>query len=263
MSHQKISFAKQSDITLKFVLPLSLNRHGKKAAQSLLEKMGLENIDFIQAEEIGLGNTLFEVTARSSLEVNAPDFSNTDLPKISVDFDQINQFIHKHIGRKIKVFGVCLGKEEHTISLDILFNKRGYWDDFGFENYNMLESSYMRASEDLADIIARLKKYEADVIVVSCSKTQDNQHLQELKDFCLALQNEPELTPHLLKICVGPKLTEEVLAFGYDGYFLPGTLPSQISHFFSHEILNRINAAKELRQPVPETKPIPDEEVEQ
>ncbi|MBX7147784.1 cobalamin-dependent protein [bacterium] len=228
-------------VQMSFTLPVSASPEAKEAAAQLVAKMGFEKVLVCHMEQITSGYTLFYVYAKTSHSI---DMSSIHVPKLEnpvLAFDAINSFIEKEIGRKIVVIGACIGSDAHTVGIDAIFNMKGYAHDWGFERYPMMDAHNLRAQVAVEDLSKRVAELKADAVLVSRVVTQRDEHITEMKKFLEALSQTPDVPPHLIKICGGPRIShEEALSWGFDAGFGPGTKPSHVGSFIIHELKKRL-----------------------
>ena len=154
--------------------------------------------------------------------------------------DEINEVIEKKIGRKLVVVGACIGSDAHTVGIDAIFNMKGFRHDWGFERYPWLSAYNLRAQVAVEDLVQKVVALNADAVLISRVVTQRDEHIIELKKFLDLLKNTSGVSPHLIKICGGPRISfEDAISWGYDAGFGPGTKPSEVASFIVHEFLKR------------------------
>ncbi|MGB4633246.1 MAG: OAM dimerization domain-containing protein, partial [Bacillota bacterium] len=96
---------------LSFTLPVQCDAKAKKAAELLSEKMGLRDVKVVYAHNIGDSFSFFIVYGRC---IHSVDMTAINIPEVDVEFmsyDEINEFIEKHIGRKVVVVAACTGTD--------------------------------------------------------------------------------------------------------------------------------------------------------
>lgn len=229
-------------VQLSFTLPAKASPELREAAVQLLKKMGFEKVMITHMEKLDEGFTYFVAYGQTPFEV---DPSTIQIPKLEnppMSFDAINTFIEEQIKRKIVVVGACIGSDAHTVGIDAIFNMKGYAHDWGFERYPMMEAHNLRAQVSVEDLAKKVSELKADAVLVSRVVTQRDEHITELKKFLEIIKTMPEISPHLVKICGGPRITHpEALSWGYDAGFGPGTKPSEVGSFIVYELGKRLN----------------------
>lgn len=228
-------------VQLSFTLPVPLSPEAKEAARLYAEKLGLERVRVASAESMGAHFTLFIVYGAST---HSLDFTRIKLKKTpfqKLEFEEINQIIHDKIGRKLVIVGATTGSDAHTVGIDAILNMKGYSGDYGLEKYQGFKVYNLRAQVENAELIRRAASLHADAILVSKLVTQQDQHLKDLKELIKLIKQEKNLSPHLIKIVGGPRITHEVAAkLGYDAGFGPGTVPSEVASFIVQSLLPKI-----------------------
>ncbi|MDO8519684.1 MAG: OAM dimerization domain-containing protein [Deltaproteobacteria bacterium] len=226
---------------VSFTLPCAASPEARQAALELAGKMGLEKAMVTHMEAIDAEFTFFIIYGKCAHAIDLDAIKVEKLENPLLNFDQINEAIKTVIGRKITVVGACIGSDAHTVGIDAIFNMKGFAHDWGFERYPWMQAVNLRAQvapEELAKKVAELK---ADAVLVSRVVTQGDEHIPELKNFLETLKSTPEIPPHLVKICGGPRITHsDAVSWGYDAGFGPGTKPSEVGSFILSELAKKI-----------------------
>lgn len=227
-------------VQLSFTLPVPSSPEARQGAVELCKKMGLQKIRVATMEKIDDGFTFFVVYAESTYDI---DMSQIHVEKIEnplLSFDAVNDLIRTQIKRKLVVIGACIGSDAHTVGIDAIFNMKGFAHDWGFERYPWLSAYNLRAQVSVEELVKKVVELKADAVLISRVVTQRDEHITELKNFLEKLKSTPDVSPHLIKICGGPRIThEEALSWGYDAGFGPGTKPSEVASFIVHQFLKR------------------------
>lgn len=227
-------------VQLSFTLPLASSPEAKEAARLYGEKLGLERVLVACMEAIGPRFSFFVVYGFSKQSI---DFTKVKVPKAQfkkLEREEIEEIIHKKIGRKIVVVGATTGSDAHTVGIDAILNKKGFAGDYGLESYDGFKVINLRAQVDNADLIQKAIQYKADAILVSKLVTQQDQHLKDLKALSKLIKQDKHLAPHLIKIVGGPRMTHAIATkLGFDAGFGAGTLPSEVASFIVLELQKR------------------------
>ncbi len=227
-------------VQLSFTLPVPSSPEARQAAVELCKKMGFQKIRVATMEKIDDDFTFFVVYAETTYDI---DMSQIHVEKIEnplLSFDAVNDLIRTQIKRKLVVIGACIGSDAHTVGIDAIFNMKGFAHDWGFERYAWLSAYNLRAQVSVDDLVKKVVELKADAVLISRVVTQRDEHITELKNFLEKLKSTPDVSPHLIKICGGPRIThEEALSWGYDAGFGPGTKPSEVASFIVHQFLKR------------------------
>lgn len=227
-------------VQLSFTLPVKSSPEARQAAIELVKKMGFEKIAVAAMEPLDENFSFFVVYGSLLHGIDLSQIKVVKLENELLSFDQINDLIHNQIKRKLVVVGACIGSDAHTVGIDAIFNLKGVAHDWGFERYSGLEAHNLRAQVQVEDLIRKVVDLKADAVLISRVVTQRDEHVMELKKFIEALKNTPDLSPRLIKICGGPRIThEEALKWGFDAGFGPKTKPSEVASFIVHEFLRR------------------------
>lgn len=228
-------------IQMSFTLPIGASEQARYAAQMYVEKLGLKNVKILHMEDIDKNYTFFVVYATSDMHLHLGDVVVPKLEYPILSFDEINNRLHKDIGRKVVVLGACIGTDAHTVGIDAIFNMKGYLGDHGLERYPELKAVNLRAQVNTMDLVNKIIELKADAVLVSRVVTQQDSHITELKKFLQELKDTPGVPAHLIKICGGPRLTHrEAIELGYDAGFGTGTKPSQVASYLAAELVKRL-----------------------
>lgn len=225
---------------LSFSLPVEASPEAREAAKKYVEKLGMKNVLVAVMESMGRGLSYFVVYAHAEHTI---DFTKISVPKADfskMSFDEIEEFAHKNLPRRLVVVGATTGTDAHTVGLDAIMNMKGYMGDFGLERYSCFRTYNLRSQVSNEDLIAKAVRFKADVLLVSKVVTQRGKHLEELEELTRELKKEKGLQKPLLKIVGGPRMTHAQAAnLGFDSGFGPGTLPSEVASFIVQEFSRR------------------------
>lgn len=227
-------------VQLSFTLPMPASPEAKEAAKLFVEKMGFQKILVSHMEPMDREFTFFVAYGSTSHSVDPSTIKVTKLENPILNYDELNELIKTKIGRKLVVVGACIGSDAHTVGIDAIFNMKGFAHDWGFERYPWLVAHNLRAQVAVEELAAKVSELKADAVLISRVVTQRDEHIVELKKFLEVLKQNPTISPHLIKICGGPRISHpEALAWGYDAGFGSGTKPSEVGSFIVHEFLKR------------------------
>jgi beta-lysine 5,6-aminomutase beta subunit len=104
-------------VQLSFVLPIPPGERAREAAQQLVRKMGFEQVHVAHMEAAAERYTFFVVYGQTALAV---DLSKIDVPEVvrrKKDFDELNAFALREVGRRIVVLGACTGSDAHAVGI--------------------------------------------------------------------------------------------------------------------------------------------------
>ncbi|MXQ53008.1 OAM dimerization domain-containing protein [Shimazuella alba] len=224
---------------LSFSLPVPYGEEAREAAKQLVGKMGLIESQVYHMKDLGEGYTYFILYANCTHSV---DFSKIHVPKVEapiMGFEEINQYIRKHIKRKIIVLGACTGTDAHTVGIDAIMNMKGYHGEYGLERYPEIDAYNLGSQVDNEDLIEKAIAYRADVLLVSQIVTQKEVHVTNLTELVELLEAEG-MRDRFILICGGPRIHHELaLELGFDAGFGPGTLAPEVASYFSQELARR------------------------
>ncbi|HLD44296.1 MAG TPA: OAM dimerization domain-containing protein, partial [bacterium] len=230
---------------MSFTLPAPASEEARVAARVLMEKMGFANVRVITMESLGTDFSFFVVYGASPITI---DLREIDVPKLEYpqySFIEINKMLPEKLGRKAIVLGACIGSDAHTVGIDAIFNMKGYLGDYGLERYSAFQAINLRSQVAIDDLVKKIIDMRADAVLISRVVTQRDEHISELKNFLLALQNAQNVPAHLIRVCGGPRIThQEALELGYDAGFGPGTKPSHVASYLATELVRRLDGKK-------------------
>lgn len=226
-------------VQMSFTLPVPYGEEGKEAARQLVLKMGFEEAQVYDAQDLGEGFSFYTVYGKCQHWV---DYSTIYVPKVEserMSFYEINQFIKDHIGRKVTVIGACTGTDAHTVGIDAIMNMKGYNGEYGLERYPEMEALNMGSQVPNEVLIAKALEMNADALLVSQIVTQKGSHIKNLTELVELLEAEG-LRQQFLLICGGPRINHEMaLELGFDAGFGPGSLAPDVASFVVHEMVRR------------------------
>jgi beta-lysine 5,6-aminomutase beta subunit len=226
-------------VQLSFTLPVPFGEEGKEAARQLVKKMGFEEIQIYDAQDLGEGFSFYTVYGRC---LHSVDYTTIYVPKVEsdrMDYYQINQFIKDKIERKITVIGACTGTDAHTVGIDAIMNMKGYNGEYGLERYPEIEALNMGSQVPNEVLIAKAVELKADALLVSQIVTQKGSHIKNLTELIELLEAEG-LRDQFILICGGPRINHEMaLELGFDAGFGAGSLAPDVASYIVHELVKR------------------------
>lgn len=228
-------------VQVSFTLPIPLSIEAKEAAKLYAERMGLKKTIVACAEKIGPDFTFFVVYGYSGHSV---DFTKIKVKKAefeTLEYEEIEQFIKEKFKRKIVIVGATTGSDAHTVGIDAILNRKGFAGNPGLEYCQGFKVINLRAQVENKELIKLAASHQADAILVSQLVTQQDQHLKNLKELVKLLKQEKSLSPHVLKIVGGPRMTHPIATrAGFDAGFGSGTMPVEVASFIVQELYKRI-----------------------
>jgi beta-lysine 5,6-aminomutase beta subunit len=226
-------------VQLSFTLPVPYGEEGKEAARQLVKKMGFEEVQIYDAQDLEEGFSFYTVYGRCQHSV---DYSSIYVPKVEsdvMDYYEINRFIKEEIGRKVTVIGACTGTDAHTVGIDAIMNMKGYNGEYGLERYPEIEALNMGSQVPNEVLIAKALEMKADALLVSQIVSQKGSHIKNLTELVELLEAEG-IRDQFILICGGPRINHEMaLELGFDAGFGPGSLAPDVASFIVHEIVKR------------------------
>lgn len=228
-------------VQLSFTLPVAASPEAREAAKNYVEKMGLAEVHVATMESMGMGFSFFVVFARAK---HSLDFTKVKVPKAAfekMDFDQVNDFAHDKIRRRLVVLGATTGTDAHTVGIDAIINMKGYAGDPGLERYPCFKAINLRSQVSHEELLRRAEEFKADVLLISKLVTQRGEYQKELKELLKLIKARKKGNTPLLKILGGPRMTHaEAVKLGFDAGFGPGTLPSEVAGFIVQEYAKKM-----------------------
>lgn len=219
-------------VQLSFTLPVGESAKARESARLFVLKLGFESCEIVHSEALSDGYTFFIAYARTNADI---DYDKVEVDDESdsgyMDFDEINDFIRKEIGRKIVVVGACTGSDAHTVCLDAIMNMKGYNHHYGLERYPMIESYNLGAQVPNEELIEFSKKVKADAILVSQVVTQKDIHIKNMTQF-IGLLDKKGCRGDFVVVVGGPKISRKLaIELGFDAGFGRGTCAEHVGAF--------------------------------
>ncbi len=234
-------------VQLSFTLPVGDSEKAKEAARLFCLKLGFKSAEVVHSESLAQGFTMFVVYGYTNLKI--------DFDKVEIDagfnddcmnFNEINAFIKKKIGRKIVIAGACTGSDAHTVCLDAIMNMKGVNHHFGLERYPMIQTYNLGSQVPNDELIDCAVKVKADAILVSQVVTQKDIHIKNMKNFIKLLKSRGIRNDFIL-VVGGPKITNRLaLKLDFDAGFGRGTYAEHVADFIVKMFVD-LNFAKHKR----------------
>ncbi len=229
---------------ISFTMPVDANEKGKEAARRLLEKMGLDSVQIVHYSDIGEQFTMFIAYASSTVGINYNDIDIKVVDTPKMDMYEVDDYINKHIGRKVTVVGACIETDAHTVGIDAIMNMKGYHGDYGLERYKSINAYNMGSQVNSEDLLAKAREVDADVILVSQIVTQKDLHIKNLTRL-IEIAEAEKLRDKMLFICGGPRISHELaLELGYDAGFGSHSVPSDVASYIAITLDERLEKNK-------------------
>ena len=227
-------------VQLSFTLPIEDDEKAVVAAKELAKKMGLKDPTIAYHSSLDKGFTFFVLYG--SL-VHTIDYTTIKVESIKVDtlsIEEINDFIKKHIERKVIVLGASTGTDAHTVGIDAIMNMKGFAGHYGLETYEMIKAYNLGSQITNEEFVKKAIELKADVLLVSQTVTQKAIHVKNLTNLVELLEAEG-IRDKVILICGGARITNELAKeLGYDAGFGPRTYADLVASFFIKELIRMI-----------------------
>jgi beta-lysine 5,6-aminomutase beta subunit len=227
-------------VQLSFTLPVAAGDEASEAARQLMRAMGLDDPQVVFTHSLTPGFTFFNCYGRATQTV---DFAAIRVPRVEgapMDMHAIDEFIRRHVGRKIVVVGASTGTDAHTVGIDAILNMKGFAGHYGLERYEMFETHNMGSQVPNEEFIARAVEVGADAMLVSQTVTQKNIHIDNLTQLVEMMEAEA-IRERMILVCGGPRITHELAKeLGYDAGFGMNTFADDVGAFIARALASRI-----------------------
>ncbi len=232
-----------------FTLPMAAGEIAKEAARQLLEKIGFTDPMIVSMEAMGEKFTFFVAYGHTTQSIDYSKIkpAKPDFPMLSQE--DLTHRVREQIGRNLVIVGGTPGTDAHTVGIDAILSIKGIHGDKGLEYYPFFKVHNLRAQVSIETLVEKAAELKADAILVSQLVTQQDQHLENLRELSRKLMNDPRFPKHMLKICGGPRMDHRVArANGFDAGFGVGTKPSEVANYIAHEIAERMHGIEKPRE---------------
>ena len=230
---------------LSFTLPVKASDQAREAARLYLEKLGFKKPLISWMESMGENFSFFVGYGHTDVSL---DFTQVQVIKPEfpiLPYEDLIELVKKEIGRTIVVVGAATGSDAHTVGIDAILSIKGIHGDKGLEYYPFFQVVNLRAQVSNAVLVEKAAQAGADAILVSKLVTQQDQHLEDLKELVGLLKSHEKLSKNLVKIVGGPRMDQlTAKSVGFDAGFGPGSLPKEVANYIVHEIIRRQEGAK-------------------
>ena len=226
-------------VQMSFTLPVANNDRGMEAARILAKKMGLTEPNVAYARALDAEFTFYVVYGSCTHTVDYNNIKIQAIEDVSMEMDEVDEYIKEHIGRKIVVLGASTGTDAHTVGIDAIMNRKGFAGHYGLERYEMIEALNMGAQVPNEEFLAKAKEIHADVLLVSQTVTQKNIHIINLTEL-IELAEAEGLRSKCVMCCGGARITHELAKeLGFDAGFGPGKFANDVATFCVKEMVRR------------------------
>ncbi len=226
-------------VQLSFTLPIEDDEKAIVAAKELANKMGLKDPTVAYHSSLDKGFTFFVLYGNV---VHTVDYTAIQVESVEVDtmsIEEINDFIKKHLKRKVIVIGASTGTDAHTVGIDAIMNIKGFAGHYGLERYEMIEAYNLGSQITNEEFVKKAIELNADVLLVSQTVTQKAIHVKNLTNLVELLEAEG-IRDKVVLICGGARISNELAKeLGYDAGFGSGTNANKVATYFVKEIIKR------------------------
>jgi beta-lysine 5,6-aminomutase beta subunit len=223
-------------VQLSFTLPIPLSSVAKEAARQLTVGMGLEEAAVAHAEAISDTFSFFIVYGKCKQGV---DVTQIVVPEVALEVlskKEVDDFISKHLKRKLNIVGACIESDAHTVGIDAIMNIKGFNGHKGLESYHEINAVNMGAQVACEEVIRKAYEIKADAILISQVVTQKNIHITNLTKLVDMLEAEG-LRESVTLVVGGPRISHELAKeLGYDAGFSSNTYAEHVASFIVQEV---------------------------
>lgn len=226
-------------VQLSFTLPITDSEKAKEAAKQLVLHMGFESCEIAHTAPLAEGFTMFIVYGRTEMAIDTDliDEEKSAATEI-MEFNEINDFIRKNIGRPLIIVGACTGSDAHTVGIDAIMNMKGFNHHFGLERYPMIKAHNLGAQVENKKLIEYAEKVNADAVIISQFVTQKDTHINNMTEL-VRLLNEKGIRRKFILIAGGPHITNKLATeLGFDAGFGRGTYAEHVAAFVAKKLAN-------------------------
>jgi beta-lysine 5,6-aminomutase beta subunit len=214
----------------------------RRAALELAAKMGFSGPEGVHYEQLTDGYTYFVMFGKCTQTVDFEVLQGEGFDIEYMSEDEIEAFVHEHLGRKIVVVGASTGSDTHSVGIDAMLNLKGYHGHHGLEGYRSFETYNLGSQVPNSVLLAKAMEVGADAVLVSQTVTQQNLHVHNLTELVEMVEAEG-VRGRMILACGGPRVSNELAKeLGYDAGFSKGTEPQHLATFIARELAARVSA---------------------
>lgn len=220
-------------VQISFSLPAPANGVGEEAAKILLRKMGFEDIEVCNMQDLSSGFVHVIAYVTANISVDLSKIKVNEIQKLEMTMEQIDEFIEQNVGRELNIIGACIESDAHTVGIDAIMNMKGYNQRYGLERYRMVNAYNLGAQVPVGELLEKAMSLKADAILVSQIVTQKNIHISNLTKL-IELAEAENIRDKMLFICGGPRINNELaIELGYDAGFGHNTYANDVAMFIA------------------------------
>lgn len=183
-------------IQVSFTLPCKLNESSRKVALQVAKSMGLKDSLIVHEKQLSEDFTFFIVYG--CLLKTFPLIPIKEKTVFSID--EIKGAL-RQLEKPIVVVGATTGTDAHTVGLDAIMNMKGIKGHKGLESYPNIVCINMGAQISNRELLDKAVEVNADFVLVSQTVTQNNCHLNNLRELKSLL--DTEYPQYLDKVYIG------------------------------------------------------------
>ncbi len=226
-------------VQVSFTLPVPFAASAKKAAAVLVEAMGIEAPEVVHCEELTEGFTYVVLYGRCPHVVDYAAIDEEECEPEALSEPEVEAFAAVHLPRKVVVVGASVGTDTHTVGIDAIFNLKGFDGSHGLEAYRAFDTHNLGGQVSAESLISRVVELEADALLVSQTVTQQELHVDTLRQLVERVEAAGRRESMIL-ICGGPRITPDLAReLGFDIGFSRGTYPHQVASYIVKEMVSR------------------------
>lgn len=229
-------------LQLSFTLPVALSGVVREAARQYAAELGLEEPAVVHAEAISDRFSFFVVYGKCK---NTVDLTRITVPEVELELlgkKEVDDYIARHLGRKLNVLGACIESDAHTVGIDAIINMKGINGHKGLESFHEIRAVNLGAQVACEEVIRKIHDTAADAVLISQVVTQKNIHVTNLTKLVDMLEAEG-LREQIILVVGGPRITHELAKeLGYDAGFGPNTYAEHVASFLVQELKRKTPA---------------------
>lgn len=226
-------------VQISFTLPLAMNAHAREVARRYAILMGISNPLVAHAESIDKTFSFFVIYGACTHTIDPELIHVDELAHKELEFDEINEFIKKYLGRRVIVIGAAIESDAHTVGIDAIFNAKGFAGNYGLERFPTFRALNLGAQVSCEALLRRAEQERAEAILVSQVVTQKNVHIHNLTKL-IELAEAEGVRERYLFIVGGPRISNTFAKeLGYDAGFGTGSTATMVASYIAQELIAR------------------------
>jgi len=216
---------------LSFTLPVKDDEKGQEAARQLAKKMGINEPSVAHHMALDENFTFYVVYGECVHTVDYTAINVITVENEVMGMEETDEYLEKHLGRKMVVVGASTGTDAHTVGIDAIMNQKGFAGHYGLERYRMIEAYNLGSQIPNEEFLKKAVELNADVLLVSQTVTQKDIHIENLTNL-IELAEISGLRDRFVMICGGPRISHELAKeLGYDAGFGAGKYADDVATF--------------------------------